>query len=421
MKLFEQQITNGYLRIHDLNKGIATALAAFGPIKRMLIVPPDVTRLHSAANVLTRAAYAFNPGAVAGIIPALGTHQPMTENGDLPRSLFKVHDWRKDCVRLGDVPADFVATISGGAVNYTVPVEINRQVMNSDHDCILSIGQVVPHEVAGMASHNKNIFVGLGGPENIHKSHFLGAMHGIERIMGHADTPVRRLFDYAIDTFVPAKPIIHVLTVMGQDEQGCSRPKGLFIGAGKECFTHAAALAAKVNIRILEKPLAKVVVNLDQMEYKTLWLGNKSIYRTRMAIKDGGELIVLAPGVKACGEDAAIDRLIRKYGYKGASEVMAQVQKDGDLKNNLSAAAHLIHGSSEGRFGITYCTGGLDKDIVEKAGFTSAPINDMLRRYDPLSLKQGVNIMRGGEEIFYIANPAVGLWTCKERFFAATE
>jgi hypothetical protein len=80
------------------------------------------------------------------------------------------------------------------------------------------------------------------------------------------------------------------------------------------------------------------------------WLGNKAVYRTRMAMADGGELIILAPGVKEFGEDHEIDRLIRKYGYRGTPATLAAVKANEELRNNLSAAAHLIHGSSEGRF-----------------------------------------------------------------------
>jgi nickel-dependent lactate racemase len=422
MMLFQRAAANGFLAPGDFRDGVFAVLERLAPLKKILIVPPDITRFHSGAGTLTRYVYEHDPAAVAAILPALGTHAAMSGSeietmfGDLPKKLFKVHNWRRDCARLGEVPADFVKQVSDGAVDYPIPIEMNRLLFSENYDCIISIGQVVPHEVAGMAGHNKNLFVGLGGVENIHKSHFLGAAFGIERILGKADSPVRAVMNYAIDAYCADLPIVHVLTVMGRDSDGSMRPVGLFIGKGRECFEKAAALSAKVNMHLLDKPLTTVVVNLDPMEYKSFWLGNKSIYRTRMAIADSGKLIVLAPGVKQYGEDPQIDKLIREFGYKGTPATMRSVNLSAALKNNLSAAAHLIHGSSEGRFSITYCTHELSRQEVERVGFAYAPAIEMLKRYDPATLKPGANQLANGEEIYYIPNPAIGLWAWKEKF-----
>jgi hypothetical protein len=134
-----------------------------------------------------------------------------------------------------------------------------------------------------------------------------------------------------------------------------------------------------------------------------------------MALADGGELIVLAPGVKEFGEDPAIDKLIRKYGYVGTPAVLKAVEENADLAGNLSAAAHLIHGSSEGRFSITYCPGHLTREEVEGVNFRYASLAEMTARYDPAKLKDGYNTV-AGEEIFYIPNPALGLWAYRGRF-----
>ena len=416
--LFETGSADASLSPEELRDGLMTALGAFGGIRKMLIVPPDITRLQSRAGILTRFAYERDPAAIGAILPALGTHCPMSERevevmyGDLPRTLFRAHNWRTDCAFSGAVPADFVNEVSGGAVDYPVPVNVNRLLFDKNVDCILSISQVVPHEVAGMAGGGKNLFVGVGGAENIHKSHFLGAAYGIERIMGKMDSPVRKVIDYAFKEFLSGLPILHAITVVGRDADGTLKTRGLFVGRDEECYRRAAALSQKVNIHALPKPLNKVVVYLDPVEYKSTWLGNKSIYRTRMAIADGGELIVVAPGVKCFGEDGEIDRLIRKFGYRGTPFVMEQVKTSEDLKNNLSAAAHLIHGSSEGRFLITYCPGGLSKQEVERAGFGFAPVGDMLKRYNPAALFEGPNTLPDGEEFYFISNPAIGLWAC---------
>jgi nickel-dependent lactate racemase len=405
-----------------LRHGLETALASFGTIRRMLIVPPDITRIHSRAGDLCRFAYDWRPDAVTAIIPALGTHRPMGSNelttmfGDIPQELYIPHHWRTDCTLLGEVPADFVAQVSEGAVEFPIPVAINRSLLDGSLDCILSLSQVVPHEVAGMAGSIKNIVIGLGGADNIHKSHFLGAVFGMERIMGRTGTPVRQVLDYAVETYLRSLPILHAITVIGQDRDGSLVTCGLFIGDDRECFDRASELSQQVNIHLLDERPATVVAYLDPLEFKSTWLGNKAIYRSRMAIADGGELIVLAPGIESFGEDPEIDQLIRRFGYRGTPVTLDAVKDDESLNNNLSAAAHLIHGSSEGRFKITYCTGGLDRAEIEAVGFRFAPIDEMLNRFGPVSRAVGTNLDATGEAFFYIPQPGTGLWAHRSFF-----
>lgn len=408
--------------ISDLRRMLFEALDKLKERKKVLAVPPDFTRLHSFAGPLTRFAWEYYGDRLTDVLPALGTHSPMTDAqieemfGGIPRSLFRDHDWRRDVLTLGEVPAEFVAQVSEGRVDYPWPAQVNKLLDEGGHDLILSIGQVVPHEVIGMANYNKNIFVGTGGAEGINKSHFLGAVYGMERIMGRANNPVRSVLNYASEHFSAHLPIIYVLTVVGTDDKNRLGVKGLFIGDDTECFEKAAELSWQVNFKMLDKPLGKVVVYLDPEEFKSSWLGNKSIYRTRMAIADGGELIILAPALKEFGEDAEIDRLIRKYGYLTTPEILRLTRENADLQNNLSAAAHLIHGSSEGRFTITYCPGRLSREEIEGVHFHFADLNEMIKRYNPEQLKDGFNTLPGGEEIFYISNPALGLWASKDRF-----
>ncbi|HUX60075.1 MAG TPA: hypothetical protein VMV32_02085, partial [Ignavibacteriaceae bacterium] len=332
------------------------------------------------------------------------------------KSLFRVHDWKKGLVTLGIVPSDYVKEISEGAVDYSIPIQVDKLLVEGNFDLILSVGQVVPHEVIGMANHNKNVFIGTGGGEGINKSHFLGAAYGMERIMGRADTPVKRVLNYGSDHFAKNLPIVYVLTVVGKNAKGSLAVKGLFVGDDIECFNLAAELSLKVNFVMLDKPLKKVVVYLDPSEFKTTWLGNKSVYRTRMAIEDGGELIVLAPGLKEFGEDKGNDTIIRKYGYVYTPKVLELVKANEDLQNSLGAAAHLIHGTSEGRFSITYCPGHISKEEIESVHFNYADLQTMIQKYNPEKLKDGMNIMPNGEEVFYISNPALGLWAHKGRF-----
>jgi len=395
-------------------------LGNIGEKKKILIIPPDFTRFHSRAGEITDYAYQFYGDKVTDILPALGTHSPMKENeikkmfGEIPLNLFKEHDWRNDVITVGEVPAKFVEKVSEGKINRPFPVQINKLLVEGNYDLILSIGQVVPHEVIGMANYNKNIFVGTGGAESINNSHFLGAVYGLERIMGKADTPVRAVLNYASDNITNDLPIVYIQTVLSRGDDGGMKLNGVFSGDDAECFYEASKLSLKVNFEVLDKPLKKVVVYLDPEEFKSTWLGNKSIYRTRMAIADGGELIVLAPGLKEFGEDKEIDRLIRKYGYTTTPEVLEAVENNDDLKNNLSAAAHLIHGSSENRFKITYCPGNLSKEEIESVNFSYANLDEMIKKYNPDKLEERFNIMPDGEEIFYISNPAIGLWKCKK-------
>ena len=413
---------NDSLSSEDLKKGLYKVLDKLGERNKVLVVPPDQTRIHSRAGDLTRFAWEYYGEKLSDILPALGTHTPMTDHqlsgmfGEIPLNLFREHDWRNDIITLGKVPGSIISEVSEGKLNFDWEAQVNKLLVEGGHDLILSIGQVVPHEVIGMANYNKNIFVGTGGSEGINKSHYLGAVYGMERIMGRADNPVRSVLNYASGHFSSSLPqIIYVLTVIGRDPSGSLVPRGLYIGDDHECFYKAAELSLKVNFEILEKPLDKVIVYLDPSEYKSTWLGNKAIYRTRMALADGGDLVILAPGVKEFGEDAEIDKLIRKYGYRGAEATIHAVNGNADLNNNLAAAAHLIHGSSEGRFDITYSPGDLSKKEIEGVGFQYAELNEMMKKYNPSDLIEGYNTLPDGQKIFYISNPALGLWATKTK------
>ncbi len=422
MLYYQRGSVSDTLTIKDLQEGLKIAFDQLGPREKVLALPPDFTRFHSFAGELTQLSYQYYGSRLTDVLPALGTHTGMTDAqiekmfAGVPKELFRVHDWRNDVVTIGEVPASFVREVSENRVDYPWPAQVNKLLVDGGHDLILSIGQVVPHEVIGMANYNKNVFVGTGGAEGINKSHFIGAAYGMERIMGRAVNPVRQVLNYASDHFARDMPIIYLQTVVGKDESGHLQVRGLYIGDDMECFEKAAELSLKVNFEMLDKPLKKVVVYLDPSEFKSTWLGNKSIYRTRMALDDVGELIVLAPGLKEFGEDKEIDRLIRKYGYLTTPEILDLTSKNEDLKNNLSAAAHLIHGSSENRFSITYCPGYLSREEIEGVNYKYADLKEMMKKYHPDQLKDGHNVMPDGEEIFFISNPALGLWAYKERF-----
>ena len=401
---------------------VVELLDQLGPLRRVLLLPPDYTRFHSGAGLLTAYLYKHlrSRGCTVQVLPATGTHVPMTSAEldqmfpGVPHDVIRNHDFQRDLVELGEVPASFVREVSGGLVDYPIFCEVNR-ALTEGWDRIISVGQLVPHEVVGIANHAKNVFVGTGGKRVIDRTHFLGAVCNMERIMGRARTPVRDVFDYMSNAFGKALPITYLLTVRAK-EGGELVTRGLYAGDDVGCFVVGAELARAVNLDLLPAPLKKVVVYLEPSEFKSTWLGNKAIYRTRLALADDAELLILAPGVRTFGEDAGIDRLIRRHGYRGTPAALAAVQADPELLGSLSAAAHLIHGSSEGRFRITYATGGLTRAEVEGVGFEYTEPEPALARYNPSTLRDGVNVMPDGEEIFFISNPALGLWALREQF-----
>ena len=422
MLYYAKSSISGVLTDVEVREALCGVFACLGAKRRVLAIPPDFTRLNSFGGEITAIANDYYGDALTDILPALGTHSPMTPEqmdtmfAGVPHGKFRVHDWRGGVEMVGEVPAEYIREISEGRVSYPIKAQVNRLLLEGGFDLILSIGQVVPHEVVGMANHAKNIFVGVGGTDFIGKSHFLGASYGMERLMGHPGGPVRDALEYARTHFLSSLPIVYILTVRAS-ESGRMVTKGLFVGDGYECFAQAAALAQKVNFVQLDREIKKCVVYLDPAEFKSTWLGNKAIYRTRMALADGAELLILAPGLREFGEDAGMDALIRRWGYRGTPATLAAVESDPELKANLGAAAHLIHGSSEGRFGITYAPGGgLTRTDIESVGFGYAELEPMLERYKPETLSDGWNTLPSGEEIYYISNPALGLWAYKERF-----
>ncbi len=424
MLYFERGSKTDVITADETRAILKQVFDAMGPKKRVMAIPPDFTRANSYAGPITEMIYDYYGDTLTDVMPALGTHSPMTPEqikamfGHLPEDKVRVHDWRNDVVTIGTVPGSYVKEVSEGKLDYEMNVQVNKLLLDPSFDLILSVGQVVPHEVIGMANYTKNIFVGVGGSDFINKSHFIGASYGMERIMGRAKSPVRDVFEYARTHYLSQVPIVYVLTVRAKDDTtGGMVTRGLFIGDDFECFRKAAELSLETNFIMVEREIKKCIVYLDPEEFKSTWLGNKSVYRTRMALADDADLIVLAPALKEFGEDKTIDGLIRKYGYKGTPHTLKCTDENQDLKDNLGASAHLIHGSSEGRFRITYCPGpDMSKEEIESVGFQYCPYGEMVARYPIDKLKDGWNTMPDGEEIYYISNPALGLWAYPDRF-----
>ena len=405
---------------------VRAALRHAGDTSRVLVLPPDSSRPHADAGTITQMLYE-EAGAPAAfhVMPALGTHRPMGAEdlramfGPLiPPAAFKEHRWREHLTALGAVPSEYVHQVSGGVLrglmpDYEIPVEVNRALLEGAYTAVFSVGQVVPHEVAGMANGFKNVLIGIGGQQTINRSHFLGAVYGMERMMGRADTPVRAVLNYAHVHYLAQLGIVYIMTVVAQQTDGRMAVRGIYVGDDEAAFLLAADLSRQVNVTVLDEPQQRTVVYLEPGEFTSTWLGNKAIYRTRMAVADGGELTVIAPGVRTFGEDSRVDRLIRRYGYRGTPATLEAARQDPELRDNLSAAAHLIHGSSEGRFRIVYATSPslMSRREVEAAGFEWRDVSDVLRQYPPRKLREGAN-----DGFYYVSCPAMGLWATRDRF-----
>jgi len=394
-----------------------TSFFASHNLKSVLLLPPDITRMNSGAGKITNMLYHYlEPDCRVDIMPALGTHLPMTRaeqisffGADIPENRYLVHNWRNGVEKIGVVPDRFVSEVSEGLVNNSIDVEVSTHILYGGYDLIVSIGQVVPHEVVGMASYTKNILVGCGGLKMISSSHMVGAFYGLERLIGTDQSPVRRIFDYVEENLLQEIPLIYILTVTTLKEGDRVDVNGLYMGRSRRLFEQAASLSQKLNITKLSKPIRTCIVYLDQREFRSMWLGNKAIYRTKKAMAEGGRLMILAKGVEQFGEDTQNDQLIRKYGYIGRKNILALLQHDRILQDNLSVAAHLIHGSSDGRFEVIYCVEKMSRQEIEDVNFRYMPLAEILKRYPIEKLEEGWNTI-GGEEIYYISNPAVGLW-----------
>jgi carbohydrate kinase (thermoresistant glucokinase family) len=412
----------------DLESHLATLLTHILAVKpkRILLLPPDHTRLYSMAGPISAWLYPrlIAAGIEVEVMPTLGTHAPMTREqcemmfGDaIPFEKILPHRWREDLVTLGELPIEFMREISGGRFDQPLPVQVNKILVEGNFDLVISPGQVVPHEVIGLANYTKNICVGLGGRDTIHRSHFLGAVCNMETIMGRVDTPVRRALDEAFNRFIAHRlPVLFILTVMQDTADGVTQ-RGLYAGYDRSGYEAAARLSATVNFTLVDRAIDRCVVWLDPREFHTTWLGNKSVYRTRMAMADGGTLYVLAPALAHFGEDPTIDSLIRRHGYKGTPATLAAMKQDPELAGNLSAAAHLIHGSSEGRFRIVYCPGpGVTREEIEGVGFEYMPYEEAAKRWNPAGQNTGWHTDSvDGKAYYSISNPALGLWANQAR------
>ncbi|MDN5725584.1 MAG: lactate racemase domain-containing protein, partial [Propionibacteriales bacterium] len=382
--------------------------------ERVLLLPPDITRAHAGVGWITEHFYRLLDarGAEVHVIPTLGQHVPHTPEvnewmfGSIPEERIHAHDWKNGVTHLGTIPASYVKEQTGGVVDWEIPVDLNTMTVTEHWDLIINIGHVVPHEVLGFANHNKNYLIGLGGKRTLGASHMASAVYGIENNLGNLLTPVRRCFNWAEDELLGDLTDVYFQVVMDYDDQQQLVHTGVFVGDDLETYLDAAKLSREQNITVFEEPVHKIVAVMQADEFHATWVANKAVYRTRMAIADGGELLIIAPGVLRFGEQPEVDSLIRKYGYLSQAEVIKLFQTEADMQDIPHGTAHLVHGSAEGRFTITYAPGGLSRKEVESVGYQWADLAEAQQRYDPAVMQDGWNTMPDGERVFYISTPS---------------
>lgn len=389
-----------------------------GRLKKVLLLPPDYTRVYSGVGAITAQCYRMLSSICqVDVMPALGTHDPMSDaealemfEGAIAPEQLICHRWREDVVKLGEVPADHIRKVTEGLFDETIDVEVNRRLLDPSYDLILSLGQVIPHEVAGIANYSKNIFVGCGGSRMIHRVHLMSAAWGMRRVLGEENSVVRAIFDYAQENFLAQIPLVYLMTV-STPLDGVNRLRGLYIGQGRGLFGQAARQSAAININVVERSPRKVVAYMDEKEFKTTWVGNKAVYRSCMLIAPGGELVILAPGVRRFGEDMANDALIRKHGYRGTRQTLEAMESDPELAASGGVAAHLMHGSTDGVFTVTYAVQHISQAEIEGVGYRYQPLDEAMARYLPHGfLPDGFHHTEDGEEFYFLGHPAAGLW-----------
>jgi nickel-dependent lactate racemase len=391
-------------------------------LRRVLLLPPDITRAHSGSGKITETLYkALAEHCDVHVIPTLGQHVPHAAEqnrwmfGEIPNERIHVHDWIGGVTRVGVIPADLVERSTGGLADWDIPVDLNTSLMTGSWDLIINVGHVVPHEVLGFANHNKNYFIGLGGKETICTSHMAAAIYGIENNLGKLITPLRSCFNWAENEFLSGLPDVYFQVVMKRSVDNRLVTCGVYIGDDHETYLMAARASRKENIIVVDEPITKIVAVMQADEFHSTWVANKAIYRTRMALADGAELLIIAPGLRRFGEQDSVDALIRKYGYRGSPSTLKQYRENADLQQLAHATAHLLHGSSEGRFNISYAPGFLSKEEINQVGYGYMPLDEALKRYPPDRMKEGWNAMPDGERIFFISTPSSGLWATKQR------
>ena len=341
----------------DLQAIVEQALEPILSSERVLAIVPDKTRDDNTDLLFPFTAEVLSARDVAqfDVLVAQGTHPPMSQSQKLAKlglekKLFSGHlfdhrwDLPDELVTIGKLSEDTVRRLTNGLITHAVPVSLNRLLSPGSYDTILVFGATVPHEVAGFAGGAKYFFPGVAGPELTHTTHWLGALAGIENIIGETETPTRHLIEAAAD-FIEAR-IISLNTVVSRRGDGRLITHALFAGDIRDAFRQAVEVSRHVHIRYTDRKYKRVVALLDR-HYEELWVGGKASYKLGAVIEDGGELIIYAPHLTKLSETHG--ELIAKYGYAPLESVRDMLGVSEELRENLCIAAHLAHVAYAGR------------------------------------------------------------------------
>ncbi|HKS08553.1 MAG TPA: lactate racemase domain-containing protein [Pyrinomonadaceae bacterium] len=360
---------------------VREALDVIKPGERVLAIIPDKTRDDNTDLLFPIATEFLAQCGVAAFdaLVAQGTHPPMSREQKLAKigatsfagRLFD-HRWDvpEELTTLGELSAETVRELTGGLIEHAVSVSINKLLAPGVYDVVVLFGATVPHEVAGFAGGAKYFFPGVAGPELTHTTHWLGALAGIENIIGEVETPTRKLIEAAAD-LIPAR-VISLNSVVSRDANGELVTYALFTGDFREAFRRAAEVSRQVHIRYTDRKYQTVVALLDP-HYDEMWVGGKASYKLGAIIEDGGELIIYAPHLTKISETHGA--LIERYGYAPLEVVRDMLGASAELRENLCIAAHLVHVSYAGRsdehgrvvprYRITMATG-LDEETCRR-------------------------------------------------------
>ena len=400
--------------IHQVVSTAADELKIDG--KRVLIIIPDGTRTMPMPLMFKLLQQEIGARAAAcDYLVALGTHPLMRDaqlssligqpvvNGVCGASKVLNHRWDlpETFSELGNIPADEVVRISGGLLDEAIPVRINRMIF--DYDQVLICGPVFPHEVVGFSGGNKYLFPGIGGPEIIGLTHWLGALLGSYELIGTLSTPVREMIDRAAE-FVKV-PVACLSLVVSEEDVS-----GVYFGAPKEAWRAAADLSAQKHIVWVDQPFQQVLSVMPTL-YDDLWTAAKGMYKVEPAVADGGEVIIYAPHITEVSYTHGPD--IDKVGYHCRDYFVNQWDKfKGSPRSVLAHSTHLKGkgsydsgtGTETPRITVTLATG------ISEEHCSALNLNYLdPKSVDPASWRnrepEGVKLIpRAGEVLFRLRN-----------------
>ena len=412
----------GDLSRTDLRAILEQSLLRVAPGARVLSIIPDKTRDDNTDILFPIATEILQARQISQFdaLVAQGTHVPMTDeekrskigaNENSVPGLGHVYDhqWNvpEELVTIGELSAARVTELTGGLITKAVPVNLNRRLGPGVYDTVLIFSATVPHEVAGFAGGAKYLFPGVAGPDLTHATHWLGALAGIENVIGRVETPTRHMIEAAAD-FVAAQ-IITLNSVITREEDNRLRTHALFAGDFRGAFRRAAEVSREIHIKYTGRKYQRVVALLDE-HYDELWVGGKASYKLGGIIEAGGELIIYAPHLRSISETHG--RLIEKYGYAPLDRVREMVALSTELQNNLAVAAHLAHVSYAGqrddsgrvvpRYRITMASA-LDEETCRRVhlGFMD---HRKFRREDYENDPDTLVVERAGRDLYLVAS-----------------